>query len=97
MASITERLADLVVITDDNPRTEDPTQILDDIEKGLGQVERLRVSDREQAIHQAVPLLQPGDCLLLLGKGHETYQIYGTEKMPFDERAIVQTAVRQSV
>ena len=97
MASITARLADLVVITDDNPRTEDPKQILDDIEKGLGQVERLRIPDREKGIHQAVYLLQPGDCLLLLGKGHETYQIYGTEKMPFDERAIVQTAVRQSV
>ena len=96
MARITARLADLVVITDDNPRTEDPKQILDDLEKGLGQVERLRIPDREKGIHQAVSLLQPGDCLLLLGKGHETYQIYGTEKMPFDERTIVQTAVRQT-
>ncbi len=96
MASITAKFADLVVITDDNPRTEDPKQILDDVEQGLGQAERLRIPDREQGIHQAVSLLQPGDCLLLLGKGHETYQIYGTEKMPFDERSIVRTAVRQS-
>ena len=96
MASITAKFADLVVITDDNPRTEDPKQILDDVEQGLGQAERLRIPDREQGIHQAVSLLQPGDCLLLLGKGHETYQIYGTEKTPFDERSIVRTAVRQS-
>ncbi|UCD24499.1 MAG: UDP-N-acetylmuramoyl-L-alanyl-D-glutamate--2,6-diaminopimelate ligase [Gemmatimonadota bacterium] len=96
MASITAGLADLVVITDDNPRTEDPQRILDDVESGLGHVERLRIPDREEGIHRAVSLLRSGDCLLLLGKGHETYQIYGTEKMPFDEPSIVRAAVGQS-
>ena len=95
MARITAGLADMVVITDDNPRTEDPKQILDDVEQGLGDIERLRIPDREKGIHEAVSLLQPGDCLLLLGKGHETYQIYGTEKMPFDEPSIVRAAVEQ--
>jgi UDP-N-acetylmuramoyl-L-alanyl-D-glutamate--2,6-diaminopimelate ligase len=95
MARITAGLADLVVITDDNPRTEDPKQILDDVEQGLGDAERLRIPDREKGIHEAVSLLQPGDCLLLLGKGHETYQIYGTEKMPFDEPSIVRAAAEQ--
>ncbi len=97
MGSIAARFADLVVIASDNPRTEDPERILDDIEEGLGGAPHLRISDREEAIREAVARLKPGDCLLLLGKGHETYQIVGQEKMPFDERAIVETAVRELV
>lgn len=97
MGSIAARFADLVVIASDNPRTEDPERILDDIEQGLGDAQHLRISDREEAICEAVSRLTPGDCLLLLGKGHETYQIYGHEKMPFDERAIVEDAVKELV
>lgn len=97
MGSIAARFADLVVIASDNPRTEDPEQILDDIEQGIGEAPHLRISDREEAICEAISRLRPGDCLLLLGKGHETYQIYGHDKMPFDERAIVQTAVKELV
>jgi UDP-N-acetylmuramoyl-L-alanyl-D-glutamate--2,6-diaminopimelate ligase len=53
----------------------------------------LRILDREEAIHAAVALLKPGDTLLLAGKGHETYQIYGKIKVPFDEPTIVRAAV----
>jgi UDP-N-acetylmuramoyl-L-alanyl-D-glutamate--2,6-diaminopimelate ligase len=95
MGTVAARFADLVILTDDNPRTEDPRRILDDIERGIEAAEHLTIRDREQAIHEVIGMLQQGDCLLLLGKGHETYQIYGTEKQPFDERAIVQAAVAE--
>jgi UDP-N-acetylmuramoyl-L-alanyl-D-glutamate--2,6-diaminopimelate ligase len=87
--------ADLVVLTEDNPRTEDPESTIDDIEAGMGNTEHLRIRDREQGIRTALSLLEEGDCLLLLGKGHETYQIIGTEKLPFDERTIVESAIRE--
>ena len=96
MGRIAAERADLVVLTTDNPRTEDPDRIIDDIVAGIpggGAGKVLRILDREEAIHAAVALLQPGDTLLLAGKGHETYQIYGTEKVPFDEPTIVHAAV----
>lgn len=81
--------ADLAVVTSDNPRTEDPERILDDVEAGMEGVQHLRISDRRAAIAHAIDLLQPGDTLLLAGKGHETYQVVGTDRVPFDEAAIV--------
>jgi UDP-N-acetylmuramoyl-L-alanyl-D-glutamate--2,6-diaminopimelate ligase len=93
MGRIAAAEADLVVLTEDNPRTEDPEATIDDIEAGMGDVRHLRIRDREAGIHTAISLLEDGDCLLLLGKGHETYQIIGHEKLPFDERAIVESAV----
>jgi len=95
MGQIAAQNCDLVIIAMDNPRTEDPERILDDIEVGIGERPHLRILDRAEAIQRAVSLLEAGDCLLLLGKGHETYQIIGSEKVPFDEPAIVQAAVGQ--
>ncbi len=95
MGRIAAQNCDLVIIAMDNPRTEDPERILDDIEEGIGERPYLRILDRAQAIRKAVSMLEVGDCLLLLGKGHETYQIIGTEKIPFDEPAIVQAIVGQ--
>jgi UDP-N-acetylmuramoyl-L-alanyl-D-glutamate--2,6-diaminopimelate ligase len=95
MARIAVEGADLVVITSDNPRTEDPERIMDDMESGMGGAHHLRVTDREEAIHQALAGRGPGDTVLLAGKGHETYQIVGSTKHPFDERAIVQAALRR--
>jgi UDP-N-acetylmuramoyl-L-alanyl-D-glutamate--2,6-diaminopimelate ligase len=89
MGEIAAREADLAVATSDNPRTEDPERILDEIEEGMAGVAHLRIADRREAIRRALALLQPGDCLLLAGKGHETYQVVGTEKVSFDERRIV--------
>jgi UDP-N-acetylmuramoyl-L-alanyl-D-glutamate--2,6-diaminopimelate ligase len=96
MGKIAAEMSDLVILTTDNPRTEDPERIIDDIVAGIpggGAEKVLRILDREEAIHAAVALLHPGDTLLLAGKGHETYQIYGKEKVPFDEPSIVHTAV----
>jgi UDP-N-acetylmuramoyl-L-alanyl-D-glutamate--2,6-diaminopimelate ligase len=96
MGRIAAEFADLVILTTDNPRTEDPDRIIDDIVAGIpggGGEKVLRILDREEAIHAAVALLHPGDTLLLAGKGHETYQIHGKEKVPFDEPTIVRAAV----
>jgi UDP-N-acetylmuramoyl-L-alanyl-D-glutamate--2,6-diaminopimelate ligase len=89
MGRIAAREADLAVVTSDNPRTEDPERILDEIEEGMQGTAHLRIVDRREAIQRALGLLQAGDCLLLAGKGHEEYQVLGTTKVPFDERAIV--------
>jgi len=93
MAQAVARGADLGIITTDNPRTEDPGRILDDLEAGFEGVAHLRVPDRREAIHRALEIARPGDTVLLMGKGHETYQIYGTRKEPFDEPAIVRAAL----
>jgi UDP-N-acetylmuramoyl-L-alanyl-D-glutamate--2,6-diaminopimelate ligase len=94
MGRIAAELSDLAIATSDNPRTEDPGVIIDDIEQGMGGMRHLRIPDRLAAIHAALDEGHTGDTILLAGKGHETYQVVGTEKLPFDEREIVQRAVR---
>jgi len=89
MGGIAERLADHVIITSDNPRTEDPERILDEIEAGMRGRNHERIEDRRQAISHALDIASAEDVVVLAGKGHETYQIRGTEKLPFDEQAIV--------
>ena len=89
MGEIAVRLADVAVATSDNPRTEDPETILDDVEAGMSARPHHRAADRREAIALALSLAQPGDTLLLAGKGHETYQVIGTVKQPFDERDVV--------
>jgi len=89
MGRAAEAGADLVIITDDNPRTEDPNQILDDIEDGMKPGRHQRISRRKAAIRRALEEAREGDVVVLAGKGHETYQIVGTTKLPFDEKLIV--------
>ncbi len=99
MGAIAERLADVVILTSDNPRTEDPERILDEIESGMsrgmaggaagGGRRHERIEDRRAAIARALEIAAPDDMILLAGKGHETYQIRGTTRLPFDERQIV--------
>ncbi len=89
MGRIAEQLGDVTIVTSDNPRTEDPERILDDIEAGMSRRGHLRVADRRAAIAEALRMAQPQDVILLAGKGHETYQIRGTTSYPFDERVIV--------
>jgi UDP-N-acetylmuramoyl-L-alanyl-D-glutamate--2,6-diaminopimelate ligase len=89
MGRIAAELADLAVATSDNPRTENPDAILDDVEAGMGGVPHRREVDRRRAIALALEESGAGDTVLLAGKGHETYQVIGTEKQPFDEREIV--------
>lgn len=89
MGEIAERDADCAIVTSDNPRTEDPDAIIDDIEAGMRSSKHERVTDRLSAIQRAIDLAEEGDIVLLAGKGHETYQIRGTTSYPFDEREIV--------
>jgi UDP-N-acetylmuramoyl-L-alanyl-D-glutamate--2,6-diaminopimelate ligase len=87
MGKIAANLADLVVVTSDNPRTEDPDKILQDILAGIPPETNLIVNgDRAAAIRTAILHAQPGDGVLIAGKGHEDYQILGTEKIHFDDR-----------
>lgn len=89
MAKAAEQGSDLVILTSDNPRTEDPAQILADVQAGLSNPEKAMViADRASAIEQGVNVLGPQDVLLIAGKGHEDYQIIGTTKFPFDDRKI---------
>lgn len=88
------RFSDLLVVTSDNPRTEEPEKILDEIlvglrEEGFPSSRLHRVTDRREALKLAVSLLAPGDTLLVAGKGHEDYQILGTEKIHFSDQEIL--------
>jgi len=89
MGAIAERLADLAIVTSDNPRTEDPDAILDEIEAGMHASNHERIEDRRAAIARALDAATPRDVIVLAGKGHETYQVRGTTKLPFDEKLIV--------
>ncbi len=81
--------ADLPIVTSDNPRTEDPEAIIAEIAAGMEGTPFLRVTDRRAAIERALDEARPGDVILLAGKGHENYQVIGTERRPFDERQIL--------
>ena len=94
MGQVAAEGADLAVVSSDNPRTEDPDAIIDDIVAGMGKTPYIRLADRREAIARALEEASPGDTLLLAGKGHETYQVIGTEKVPFDERDIVTAMLR---
>jgi UDP-N-acetylmuramoyl-L-alanyl-D-glutamate--2,6-diaminopimelate ligase len=87
--------ADVAVVTSDNPRTENPESIIDDIERGMGSAPRHRVSDRREAIRYALQNAAPDDVILLAGKGHETYQVVGQQKRPFDERQVVREVLSE--
>ena len=90
MGEMASRMADIAIFTSDNPRTEDPEQILREMEEGVtGGNRYLKITDRHEAIKTAVMLAEPRDIILLAGKGHEDYQIIGTEKLPFNDKAIV--------
>ena len=94
MAKEATKFSDYIILTSDNPRTENPIKILADIEKGLIAEKYpfdkyIIIADREKAIRYGMRLLKKGDSLLIAGKGHETYQIIGTEKTHFDDREVV--------
>jgi UDP-N-acetylmuramoyl-L-alanyl-D-glutamate--2,6-diaminopimelate ligase len=94
--------SDVVILTSDNPRTEDPLTILREVEAGVREalqgrpsVQYHMVADRREAIGTAVRLARPGDILLIAGKGHEDYQLVGTKKMHFDDREVAREAIQQ--
>jgi UDP-N-acetylmuramoyl-L-alanyl-D-glutamate--2,6-diaminopimelate ligase len=96
MGEVASRLADVVVLTSDNPRSEDPLVIIEQIQAGLGpDTEMVVEPDRTAAIGLAVGMARPGDVVLLAGKGHETTQSVGGETRPFDDRVEARRALAQ--
>jgi UDP-N-acetylmuramoyl-L-alanyl-D-glutamate--2,6-diaminopimelate ligase len=100
MGMVAARLSDVVVITSDNPRSEDPRRIIEEIERGIpagSQSSRalsvISVVDRGEAIEQAIGLAKPGDVVLIAGKGHEKYQQIGDRVLPFDDGAAARAAL----
>ena len=96
MAKSSAKFADMLIVTSDNPRTEDPKAIIDDILPGLDglDIPYEVIVNRKEAIFYAVQNARPGDTIVLAGKGHEDYQIIGHEKHHFDEREIVAEALK---
>ncbi|MGB4859423.1 MAG: UDP-N-acetylmuramoyl-L-alanyl-D-glutamate--2,6-diaminopimelate ligase [Dokdonella sp.] len=93
MAEVAERLADAVIVTDDNPRGESGDEIVAQIVAGFVDPERAMVErDRERAIHLAAMAARGGDIVLIAGKGHETYQEIGEQRLPFDDRIVARAA-----
>jgi UDP-N-acetylmuramoyl-L-alanyl-D-glutamate--2,6-diaminopimelate ligase len=87
--------SDFVVITSDNPRTEDPLRIIRETEQGVARTGRpyLAISDRREAIARAIGMAKTGDVVIIAGKGHENYQIIGNEKFHFDDREVAAEAL----
>ena len=98
MGRVAAEGADLVILTSDNPRTEDPETILDQVAAGFpaGFAAWVRQADRRSAIRQALALGRPGDVILLAGKGHETYQEIGKKRVPLDEREEIASFFREN-
>ena len=96
MGAVAERYADAVVLTNDNPRTEDPQQIIDDISAGFKQPGSVHVEiDRGNAIAHALQSAGHGDIVLIAGKGHEAVQIIGSKALPFSDRERVMALARE--
>ena len=102
MGAVAGRLSDLIVITSDNPRGEDPLRIIEEVRRGITVDTRkddaqrlLAIVDRREAIVRAIETARPGDLVLLAGKGHEKYQILGTDKHHFDDVEEAQRALQR--
>jgi UDP-N-acetylmuramoyl-L-alanyl-D-glutamate--2,6-diaminopimelate ligase len=97
MAAAAEHGADAVVVTSDNPRTENADLILADVAKGFAKPPRMIEVDRRLAIYETIARAQPQDVVLIAGKGHEDYQIIGTVKHPFSDQTEARVAQRAYV
>ena len=100
MGAVAGRLSDLIVITSDNPRSEDPNRIIEEVQRGITPDTRrdraqrlLTIVDREAAIAKAIEVARPGDVVLVAGKGHEKYQVIGDRTLPFDDVAVAREAL----
>ncbi len=95
MGAAVSRLSDISILTSDNPRTENPEQILDGVAAGMSGVWR-RIVDRDEAIATAIRAAQPGDIVLVAGKGHETYQEINGVRHPFDDRKVARRLIEEA-
>jgi UDP-N-acetylmuramoyl-L-alanyl-D-glutamate--2,6-diaminopimelate ligase len=107
MGAVAARLSDVVIITSDNPRSEDPAQIIEDIKRGIvlppdrvapgrqapQTTPYIAIVDRKAAIERAVQDARPGDLVLVAGKGHEKYQVIGERTLPFDDVEVARAAL----
>ena len=97
MGRVVGQLADLAIVTSDNPRSEEPHAIIAQILPGLDGAQYVVEADREQAIRRGLELCRPGDLLLIAGKGHETYQVFRDRTIEFDDRAVARSILRSMV
>lgn len=95
MGRLAGRLSDYTIITSDNPRSEDPEKIISDIEKGFIGDNKKIIQDRKEAIKAAIDICQPGDILIIAGKGHENYQILKHTVVPFSDRVVVEEVLKE--
>jgi UDP-N-acetylmuramoyl-L-alanyl-D-glutamate--2,6-diaminopimelate ligase len=97
MGAVASRLSDVVVVTSDNPRSEPPEAILDEIQRGMPsgprRGERYAIVDRREAIGRALEMAGPGDAVVIAGKGHETYQVLRDRTVPFDDRQVARELI----
>jgi UDP-N-acetylmuramoyl-L-alanyl-D-glutamate--2,6-diaminopimelate ligase len=99
MGTAAYELADFSILTSDNPRREEPRAIIRQIEKGFPVNAGSRyqvIEDRQEAIERALEIARPGDCVLIAGKGHETYQEFADTVVPFNDRQVVEEYFEQS-
>lgn len=95
MAQIAVKEADVRIFTSDNPRTEDPVQILKDMESGVEGEDYTTIVNRKEAIFHAVNIAEEGDVIVIAGKGHEDYQIIGSDVIHFDDREVARDAIKE--
>ncbi len=97
MGNVAEQWADFVIVTDDNPRFEDSLEIANEILSGCNSGKAILIQDRKQAIQHAIAHASTGDCIVIAGKGHETYQEINGVQYPFDDRQITEAALSQRI
>jgi UDP-N-acetylmuramoyl-L-alanyl-D-glutamate--2,6-diaminopimelate ligase len=99
MGAIARQHSDIAIVTSDNPRTEDPEKIIDDIVAGMEQAGGAPyevIPDRAAAIQRAVASARPGDVVIIAGKGHEPYQLVGSQRIPFSDVAVAREALERT-
>jgi UDP-N-acetylmuramoyl-L-alanyl-D-glutamate--2,6-diaminopimelate ligase len=99
MGAVASRLSDVVVVTSDNPRSEPPEAIVEEILRGMNggrRAERHVIVDRREAIAKALELAGPGDAVVVAGKGHETTQVLRDRSVPFDDRQVVRDGLARA-
>ena len=99
MGEIAGNLSDYCIITSDNPRSEDPAAILNDVEVGTKKTDcpYVKILDRREAIFEAVKMSKKGDLVVIAGKGHETYQIFPDKTIHFDDAEVVAEAFEEEI
>jgi len=101
MGVVAARMSDIAILTSDNSRNEEPSEIISDIESGIKKVDNsfqyLVIEDRFEAITQALEMAKEGDLVLIAGKGHEEYQIIKDRKIPFNDRKVAERILKNGL